>query len=609
MKSVFVMLWDPGDSVASWYAKLTASRARSHVEFHADHIECPGLFVLDVSTNSNKGNLLALRGTDGEIRGAIFGTLFEATSEPVVAPRVHKIPSEKSAELLNSEGRSLTAQFWGSYIGILDLYDRKAVVTDPTSSIPCFWTRRNGVTLVFSHLERCPFIEVRDFTIDYDFIAWLIVYDKLQTGATGLNEVKELLGGQRLVVAGTSTSTECLWDPRTFAVRSPRLSPECAAKRLKSQTIAAVNAWGNCYDRILVELSGGLDSSIVLSCLASQDRSKQVEAVHYLLVSDDADEIRYAAAAASSVEIELQIVRVDPKRAIPNVSCHPATVRPYRQFTAQNFTAELDSEFEGRVDARFTGQGGDHLFLAPANVLGFSDHILDRGLGKGTLDELLNTARLTEKSVWRVLGEAVPALMRRGNATARLEAILQTRKILGDRQSGTRELGTILPQWALDRGTVAPGKFEQVVSLLHMVHTRQPFEQIRGCETINPLVSQPLIEFCLSVPTYLLRAHGISRGLARLAFEGGIPDCVRLRPGKGDASRYFVENLMFNRERIVEALVDGEMVKNGLLAKEDVLAFMRESLPRTHEFGRMMLVYYAIEARLQTWRSVLRSVP
>jgi asparagine synthase (glutamine-hydrolysing) len=121
-------------------------------------------------------------------------------------------------------------------------------------------------------------------------------------------------------------------------------------------------------------------------------------------------------------------------------------------------------------------------------------------------------------------------------------------------------------------------------------------------------MSQPLIELCLRLPVYLLSLAGVSRGLARKAFEGRLPDLVRLRMTKGEATRYFVDQLRLNLSMVRDCLMDGELVAHGIVQRRDVETFLREDQFLTHPAGRMILVYYAIEAWLRTWKTLRTSM-
>ncbi|WP_143435507.1 asparagine synthase-related protein [Henriciella aquimarina] len=136
---------------------------------------------------------------------------------------------------------------------------------------------------------------------------------------------------------------------------------------------------------------------------------------------------------------------------------------------------------------------------------------------------------------------------------------------------------------------------------------RELFDHSYERDFLHPLISQPLIDLSLRLPTYRLCVNGISRGLARLAFKDAVPDPIRHRMTKAGATHYFIDFLDSNRPKILDALGNGELVQHGLIRREDVDTFLSGDRIRIQSLGRMALVYYSIEAWLRTWRSALRA--
>ncbi len=246
-----------------------------------------------------------------------------------------------------------------------------AVYTDPASSIPFFYSSVGGVTCFYSNLELCPFLDRSEFTLNLHFISTLMAYDKLQNGATGLNEVKELYGGQCLMARTPDAPPETLWDPRDFARDGLEPDPDSTAFLLREAVQQVVSAWGMSVPAPAVDLSGGLDSSIVLACLADSDAPAPHLAVHHVVESEDPSEAHFARATAAFLGADLAEVRFSPSRQMPDVTSHPASARPFRQFLSRDFNAQLSQATGGRERTYLTGQGGDHLFHAAETALGF----------------------------------------------------------------------------------------------------------------------------------------------------------------------------------------------------------------------------------------------
>jgi asparagine synthase (glutamine-hydrolysing) len=557
-----------------------------------------GLYVADLSALPAGRRLLSL----GD-NGAVFGKLFARSSTLSPAACLSELSPAATAAIRASGGQSLLTGYWGSYVAFVKHRAGLTVIADPASSIPCFYTRRGPVMCVFSHLERCPAAFRRGLTINRAFVSQLLAYDKIQNGATGLNEVRELQSGFCLAVSEGGSEEALAWDPRELGRRPDTRPAAEAADELRQTIRLVVQSHGMSAPKLAVNVSGGLDSAIVAAMLSEPANRFDIQAIHFVLQGGDPSETAYARALAGFLRLDLSEIRVDPAQPLPAPDQYPPTVRPYREFLGQALLASMAAE-EGR--ATFTGQGGDHLFLETRSPLMFADHVRRCGLGRDTLGELMNAARLSEQSVWRVARDTWPALLlgeeNRRNVHAGM-ADRQTR--INRRAHAGLDPADLLPVWARRPEGTPPEKFRQVAGLVHMVQIRNALAPEGVAPLTHPLISQPLIELCLKIPADVLCAGGVPRGLARLAVTGLIPDMVRLRRSKGDASRFFIEQLGANQALLSEALRGGELVADGYADPADIEACLAPENYRTQTFGRMILVYYVIECWLRRWKTEL----
>ena len=606
MRSFFAMLWDPHNLQAREAAGEIRRAAGAFLQPGQATLGGVGFFLADLEAGNARASILPLLDEAGQCAGTVYGTLFRKEADASVSARLNAVPPDLAARFIASGGVSILSEAWGSYVAFLGNGANGCVIAEPAASIPCLHAEVSGVTLVFSHLEHCPFLDRSWFTLNLDFIRRMLAYDKLQNGETGLNEVREILGGQRLRLGPGGPKTDFIWNPAEMARRVYSGTAPAAAEALRHCAQSVVKAHTACHSRILVDLSGGFDSSAVLGLACAADTGAEILPVHHATASLDPPEVHYARAAARHCGRELLELVIDPARQLPDLSGHPLSVRPYRQFIGFDLSADMQRAGIDAFDATFTGQGGDHLFLATRSALVFADFLHHRGLTSETGAQLLAAARLSETSIWNVLAECLPSLLPGRQSSSTIRSIEQRQTRLNADDHTRRKLRASIPDWARAARGLPPAKFNQVSSLAHMFQVREPIARSWSRETLHPLISQPLIELCLQIPTYFLSAGGENRSLARQAFAEVLPDLIRRRMTKGDASRQFADYLLANRTTLAGALSEGRLVAERLLAKNAAAQLLRQDHFLADQFGRTMLVAYAIEAWLSAWHAATR---
>lgn len=602
MQRFLAIIWDPKDPDACQAARVLGSdrvlKGRKILTSQA------GLLLADLTDRCSQASLIPIGGS-----GAIFGTVFKRTVDLSPASCLSDLPPELERNVLKTSGACLLADYWGSYVAFFASHDHFTILPDPTSSIPCFYRKQGPLTLVFSHLEDCPASVRKGLTLNHTFVSQVLAYDKIQNGQTGLNEIRELQGGHALMVTKGGFEETICWDPRRFASLDYEPSVREASERLRHVTSYVVQSWGMSLPKVSVSVSGGLDSAIVAAFLVDLEEQIDIESIHFKLEGEDPSETAYVRLLAGFLGLDIKEVTLRSRELIPPPDSCPLTVRPYREFLAKgSLTRQAGlSALAGRTT--FTGQGGDHLFLETRSPLGLADHLLRNGPVLHTARELLNAAHLSNLSIWQVLHDIVPAAIHRKQPAEVRYANLASRRTRVNRLAHENlDPANLLPLWARSPEGVPPAKFAQVVSLVHMMQIRSTLLPEGSPPFVHPLISQPLIETCLETPAYTLCAEGWPRGLIRQAMADRIPEEIRLRRSKGDASRFFVEQLNTNQPLLESTLLEGALVAGGFIDRSDIERFLQPGEYRVQTFGRMILVYYAIECWLRRWQSELRAI-
>ncbi len=141
----------------------------------------------------------------------------------------------------------------------------------------------------------------------------------------------------------------------------------------------------------------------------------------------------------------------------------------------------------------------------------------------------------------------------------------------------------------------------QTTALLYPIGYYDPFEQAAAPEIVNPLLSQPLMEYCLQLPTYLLIQGGRGRALARRAFADDLPAQVINRRSKGDMEEHVKAVLQSNLAFVRELLLDGQLAARGLIDRPKVEELLSGRPTTLSSAAGQIHSLVAIEAWLARW--------
>lgn len=502
-------------------------------------------------------------------RGLVLGRLFHRGHRQVQHgddPRVlsHVIPQ--------ADGQALLDDCWGRYVAFFSTPDGDVrVLRDPSGTLPCFGLRHGGVTVVFSWLEDVlellPQIPVPE--VSRDALAAYMAFGELTGRRTALRGVTQVLAGECVSLRGLDgQATDLLWDASKVASAPTDLEAEDAAAALRDTVTACVQAWARCYDSILLRLSGGVDSTILASCLGKGRTPARVTCLNYHSVGSDSDERPYARLAASAAGLELIEYERDARFRLERVLDIARTPVPHPY--VGRLQSSVDAEIAQVVGApvMFTGGGGDQLLYEMPRWWPAADYLRLRGFGPGFLGAALDAARLGQVSVWSAMRLAIADRFRTSPPPQDLH---RQRTLISNEvwDQATRPAGFVHPVF-LSKSTLPIGKLSQVQQLAYPASYYDPFCRERAAEPGHPLLSQPLMELCLKLPTFLLARGGRGRGLARDAFRGRIPDAIANRRAKGGLGEHLETVLIRNLDFAREVLLDGELIRLGLLDRNGV---------------------------------------
>jgi asparagine synthase (glutamine-hydrolysing) len=506
------------------------------------------------------------RGTHGSIRladcGTVLGTLFR--SRPGTgANRVLAFSERVARDIQSTNGEYLVRHYWGRYVVFSRGPDgRLTVIRDPTGALQCFYTQADHVTVFFSHLEDCLSLIPAHLTVNWQHIRSCLQYMQMACRQTGFNEISQVLAGECWRHESSGSKPVFVWDPVAIAADPAIEDPAVARVELRSAVESCVEAWAACYQRILHSLSGGLDSSIVLAYLRSSATQPQVTCFTAYTAESEGDERPYARMAASHANCELaefahrppaDLSSVFPEQPLPS----PAMIS--LRLALEDLRAGLARTRS--CDAIFSGQGGDHLFHRHRDYFIAAEFLHRHGLKRGIGRVLADSSTLLRKPAYRVLLQAARLRLFPGlkdtyitqEAPTFLRADVTDTLGLEHAQHPWVEAASHLPRAMLHR-------IFDIVDCQHFYAYTCNYADL-----VHPLISQPLIESSLRIPTYVLTSGGTDRGLARLAFSDKIPAAIAARMTKGGVDVYWNDLVITNLKFLRTFLLDGHLEAAGLI--------------------------------------------
>ncbi len=485
--------------------------------------------------------------------------------------------------------------YWGSYALILGTNGGSHMVfREPSGEVPVFHSEAGGLQLYFSDVETARSVGAVIGKPDPDFARHWLSFPYLRTERTGIANVRELLPGtcREVPERGRAERTRLIWNPWRFAAKDARISNFGeAADALRKETLATMGA-RPLPTPTLLQLSGGLDSSILAASLSAT--GARFEAVNFATLAPDGDERFHARAVAEKCSIALTelVERDDPMDlALPAEKI----LRPGINPVLLSFRKALEAHAQKLgADTLLDGAGGDNIFCYLTTTAPVVDAFQDRGFRKGC-EAAGFVAALAGATLWSILkmaarkrirGHARPYWKRDGSFL-RTEALLMK----ADRHP-----------WLDAPAGTSIGKCEHVEAIVHIQH----FLDRRSSITLgasHPLLSQPLLELCLRIPSWLWIQGGRDRAVARAAFRDLLPAQVLNRRLKGSLESLFFRALGSGRAQLRPLLLGGELRRLGIIDA----AAVEEALKDGAELPGMAYVRLteiaALELWLRSWRS------
>lgn len=475
----------------------------------------------------------------------------------------------------------LIGRIWGGYVALRTRNATPEILREPSGTIPCYHTEVDDVHIVTSRPDLLASTGLLRSEVDWAVLTQGLVYRDLKPARTPLRRINEILPGVLGKLFPTGFETSGAWSPWTHVAHADRAMDLQTAREVVADRLSTcLTAWGNCAHRAVSEISGGLDSAIVTTGVARS--SARVTGITYAATKGDPDETPYARAIAERAGLVLEVEHPSIDGVDIEETDAALLARPYARIFARPFDRAAQRIARAHeAEMFFSGGGGDNVFSYQRTLSPAIDRIRATGFGRGAWTTIGDLAELGETSVWHI-------------ATRVLRRITRPPAPIWRAQAGFLDAAAIadlpFPQghpWADVPPGQLPGKVAHVAALMRVQPHVEGHARQQLAPMIFPLLSQPVMEACLAVPSWLWCSGGRNRAVARAAFADRLPASVVARQSKGTFDSFSARLFVANRDRLRSLLLDGVLAANIPLDHAAIDAAIAAPLPDGEQIVRL----------------------
>ena len=370
--------------------------------------------------------------------------------------------------------------------------------------------------------------------------------------------------GHRMHIKNGKKEIERYWFPEKIKI-DYFITEEEAAKKLKALLSKAVEESVSSFEETGFELSGGLDSSSVVSLLAQQNNLKEIDSYSMDFGELKCDEGAYVDDLLAQYPVNHKKVSVGTLDYHNQYSLEFLyTMSPHWpiSLTFAMLVPMLEKMKDEGKKVVVTGQGGDHLFTG-------TPYVLYDLLRRGKFLEF-NTELQSYYSKWKAFKAYVlkPLLGEKN--------VEKIKKILGKKEKETSFWDDCNIKNLTDGLNIKNFVFKEELDIVTSAYHTTVMdgnifhcaERYFGIEYHHPFFNKELVEFALSLPPEMKYGNRMIKRILRKAMEGILPEKIRLRRDKAEFSEVLSQQI--EAIDLDMLLNEPHIAKLGLLKQSDI---------------------------------------
>jgi asparagine synthase (glutamine-hydrolysing) len=420
--------------------------------------------------------------------------------------------------------------FWA--LALYDFSTRQLLLSrDRIGKKPLYWTKLGSRVYFASEIKallQIPDVSRRRRVSEEAVSDWLVYGQRDLNFGTFFEGIHALPPGSWSAVNDTFPNQHrAFWSVPSERLREKDISVPEACRRLRQICQDAVQLRLRCDVPLALELSGGLDSSVVLA-LSAQASPRKLTSYTIRFPDEEHNEEPFARAVAQRYDVDYRVL----DSPIDNFWCDilPFTYlqeEPYHMPNMHTSQVIWSHMRAAGTKVLLSGSGGDENF-AGYNIY-FDCHQRDN-ISSGRLGRYLTNALLNTESTgrWRSLSAPLIAMVRTGiRRHAPGQLIDKFRKDYWPYYRSKR-------YWKTEPTTAAQALHDYMTNLLMPYWLSSGDKVVMGMpiEARSPFLDYRVIELAFRLPTSYLIRNGWRKWILRKAMEDLLPENVVWRKKK-----------------------------------------------------------------------------
>ncbi|GFM28624.1 asparagine synthase-related protein [Novosphingobium sp. PY1] len=525
---------------------------------------------------------------------AVLGSIFARHGPP---ERCNGLDAKTAQELRTGSLARLLHEYWGAYLAVRQRSDELLFTRDPSAAMPCLYTQTSGGVLMASSIAAMKHASIPRPSVAMNNVADCLFRADLPSPQTALEGIEELAPGTSLVIDANGCRVVPAWSPWDHVMINSAVTFEDHVEQLRRALQNTAVAWASAAGPVLLGVSGGLDSSILATCL----RRSTPPALCATLATKDAegDERHFARKICDHLGMELVEAHYDLADICLDRPARPHMPRPTGRIIAQGYNAAMSRiASEHGVTAFMTGNGGDNVFGFSQSAGAIADRLLHEGLSSAVWRTSKDVCQLTGCSLREAWQATIRILCRPRGYRWR-----PNRRFLSRDALAQLDATALTHPWLDAPDGALPGKAAHIASLLRIQRHLDGSGQLGDVAVINPLMSQPVLEACLAIPSWMWCRNGQNRSVAREAFRDLMPPSITDRVSKGGPDGFGTQILEHFRETMRERLLDGALASHGIVDRRALEQRLSDAKPNWGADQVRILELLEAEAWIGHWQS------